>query len=480
MQRPSLLALPILAGLGLAACEDVRPLPPDETRAHISTDLASVLRESRAAYQGGTEALPGAAASAAADRIFGSDSSIALRVRSAMSRLTAAPVRGSALPADPQPDDTDQQIAFLNEKLFIDANYLGDGIYQVPPSLVCAETTIDSTGHTIETIDQVCAEKLAAADLRVQVIKTDDTIRFGIQVDAKHDEPLAIFLERNAISVTVDLDDAWRAVVALAPLFGQEAPNASLSGEITGRLEVLGAAHAKATLDIDRPVSVKFAQAGVSLDGPDAYRFSSDAAKVLSIELDGAAQHGSFAVGLGATAAHILVVDSGTTATRDTIDLDLPGLTARADFDAGRPLSVSNISLGKRTTSISRNGRLATSIDLNPDDGRALSAVLERDPATLRDTLSVSPKLDVRVFTDHAVWGDTAPVYDVTQVLLEGSVRSAATGDRLEVVDGQLRISTNPASYGFSAAAGQCVSGRDVEDLPSGSFYTQWTVGTCQ
>src|SRR5262245_5102523 len=59
MQRPSLSLLSILAGLGLglAACSD--PPPPDEVRARISSDLASVLTESQAAVEGGTESLPG-------------------------------------------------------------------------------------------------------------------------------------------------------------------------------------------------------------------------------------------------------------------------------------------------------------------------------------------------------------------------------------------------------------------------------------
>src|SRR5438477_320920 len=155
MQRPSFIALSIIAGLGLAACHEDPP-PPDEVRSRISTDLASVLTESHGAYQGGTEAMPGAAASAVIDRMFGTSSTIGLA----------------------------------------------------------------------------------------------------------HD----------AVSVTVDLDDAWHAAVALAKIFGEELPNASLSGQITGRLEVLGAAHAKATLDIDRAVKIAFAPSGVALDGPDAQR----------------------------------------------------------------------------------------------------------------------------------------------------------------------------------------------------------------
>ena len=474
MQRPSILAVSIIAGLGLAACSDDPP-PPDEVRARISADLGNVLREGNAAYQGGTEAMPGGAATAVVERMFGTDSTVVQRVRGVVARLAPAASHG-ALPVD-EPYSADQQIAYLTEKLFTDANYLGDGIFQVPPSLVCARTEIDTTGKPVETIDAACAEQLAEAEIRVRVSRSGGQIRFSLQLGADHDEPLTIGLEHHAISVTIDLDDAWHAAVALAKVFGQELPNASLAGQITGRLEILGAAHAKATLDIDRALAIAFAEAGVALDGPDAYRFSSAKAKVFSIELDGAARHAAFALGLGATAAHVL---DDTDAGRDRIDLDLPGLTAAAEFTEGRPLEVTRVSLGDRTASISKNGRRAVAIDLNPDDGRAFGATLGLDPATGRETLAVSPKLDLRVVVDHAALGDAAPVYDVTQILLDGSVRSDATGDRLEVLTGSLEISTNPAAYGITAAAGQCVSARDVEDLPSGDIYTQWLVSACQ
>lgn len=474
MKSPSLIAVSILAGLGLAACHEDPP-PPDEVRARISADLGNVLREANAAIEGGTESIPGAAASGILDRMLGGDSEIALRVRGAVAKLAAHGVRGGVRPAD-EPYDPAEDVAYLNEKLFTDANHLGDGIYQVPPQLVCAVTDYDPNGDPIETIDAECARALTEAQLRVRVAKDDDELRFALQIGADHDEPLTIGLSHRAVSVTLDLDGAFRAAVALAKLFGEELPNAALAGQITGRLEILGPAHAKATLDIDRAISVAFAEDGAALDGPDAYRFSSAKAKVLAIELDGAAKRGSAALGLGETTAHILVDDE---ATRDRIELDLPGLTATAAFAAGAPLELTGLSLGGRTTSLSINGQIATAIDLNPDDGRAFGATLSLDPATGRETLAVSPKLDLRLAVDHVAWREPAPVYDVTQILLEGSVRGDELGDRLEVVTGSLSVSTDPASYGFTAAAGQCVSAREVEDVPSGDFYTEWTVGAC-
>ncbi len=474
MQRPSLHVVSILAGLGLAACGDPPPAP-DEVRARISTDLAGVLREASAAYEGGTAEMPGGAASAAFERVLGGDSAIALRARGAMSRLLAPRAAGGARPFA-EPESFDEEIALLNEKLFTDANHLGDGIYGVPASLVCAETDFGPNGEPIETIDPACAERLAEAQLRIRVEKDGDELRFALQIGADRDEPLTIGLAPKSISVTVDLDDAWQAAVTLAKLYGEDLPNASLSGQLTGRLEILGAAHAKATLDIDRAISIAFAEDGVALDGPDAYRLASAKAKLLALELDGPGQRGSFALGLGATTANVLVDDG---LTRDRYELDLPGLTAAASFAAGAPLELSGISLGDRTASIARNGVRASAVDLNPDDGRALGATIALDPATGRETITVTPKLDLRLFVDHAAWGDPAPVYDVTAVRIDGSLRGDATGDALEVLTGSLAISTSPASYGFTAAAGQCVSAREVQDLPSGDFYTEWKVAVC-
>lgn len=464
MQKPSLVAVSILAGLGLAACGEDPPAP-DEVRARLGTDLASVLREANAAYVGGTEEMPGAAAGALFERMLGGESELELRVRGAVARLAPGGARAGGLrPAD-APYDPDEDIAFLSEQLFTDANHLGDGVYPIPPALVCEED------------DAACAANLAEAQLRVRVSKRGDQLRFSLQIGAERDEPLTIGLSPKAISVTVDLDDALRAAITLAKLLGEELPNAQLAGQLTGRLEILGAAHARATLEIDRAIAFAFAEEGASLEGPDAYRFSSAKAQVLAIELDGAAKRGSYELGLGATAAHVLVGDGG--AIRDRYELDLPGLTARAELAAGQPLELSKISLGDRTASLAINGQRAASVDLNPDDGRALGATVALDLTSGRETLTVSPKLDLRLFVDHAASGEPAPVYDLTQLLLDGSVRADATGDRLEVVTGSLRFSTNPASYGFTATAGQCVAAGEVEDLPSGSFYTEWTVGAC-
>lgn len=72
------------------------------------------------------------------------------------------------------------------------------------------------------------------------------------------------------------------------------------------------------------------------------------------------------------------------------------------------------------------------------------------------------------------------PVYDVTRVGLDGSLRANEASDRVEVVTGSFSIATSPASFGFTANAGQCVTSTDTVEPTTGALFTQWTVGSCK
>ena len=475
-----LLTLSLLSSFGLVACGGDPPAASD-VRSRISNDLGHVLHETAAAAEANSDSISSTAAFTMIERVLDSSGTTALpRLATRLSGLVGstrnklgAHKRGAALaaPIDSEPDATDALIQELNEKLFTDANDLGDGIFQVPASLVCTTETFNDDGTTTESIDPECAQQLALADLRIRATTDGDELQLAFQVDANHDEPVVVTLTHDSLASTLDLDEAGQALTALAPLFGEDIPNTSLAGRVTSRVEVLGAAHAKFAVTIDRALAIKFADAGIDLDGPQAFRFTSAKADVAAVELDGAQHTGSAALALGASTAHV--------SDDQLIDLDLPGITAFATFAAGQPLHVTHIGLGERTTTISVDGARAIAIDLNPADGRALDATVTSDPATGLATLSVTPKLDLRLAVDHAALGDEAPIYDVTQVLLDGSLRGGDASDLIEVVTGTFAITTNPASFGFSATAGQCVSSQEVTDPTTGAFYDQWTAGSC-
>jgi len=332
----SLCAFSLLSSLAVLGCTDDPPTPT-ELRGNISSDLGNVLREANAAFTGSTDALPGSVPLAMVDRALGANPGLGLGLRAMTAQLVAP--RTGAGPADGTAAiDTDAQIAYLNDKLFTDANHVGDGIYQVPASLVCARTTFDPTGQPIETVDAKCAEQLAKADLRIRTAKDGGALVFAIQLDADHDEPLRLTLTHTSIALTADLDGAQRAFVALATVFGQDVPNAALSGQLTGKLEILGTAKAKAQITIDRALSIKFAKAGADLAGAEAFVVSSAAAEAFSVTLDGAQKSGTLAVGLGETAVKIPALDPGK-----RFELDLPGATATASLTAGQPLEVGQL-----------------------------------------------------------------------------------------------------------------------------------------
>jgi hypothetical protein len=467
----SLLAFAAVSSLAALGCTDDPPTPT-EVRSQISSDLGNVLHETNAAFSGSTASLPGGAALAMVDQVFGTSTPASLRVRQ-----LAAPFVAGGSNADPpgsDPIDADASVSYLNDQLFTDANHLGNGIYQVPPSLVCSQATVDQSGNSVKTIDPACADRLAKADLRIRVARDGGALIIAIQVDADHDEPLRFTLTHTSLAVTVDLDGMQRAIAALATLFNEDLPNVALAGQVTARLEILGAAKLRASIAIDRDLSIQGARAGASLDGPDALVLTSAKAEAFSVTLDGNAKSGSFAVGLGETTVKLPAFTSSK-----RFELDLPGATANATFTPGQPLTLTGVGLGNRTTTVSLDGARAETIDINPHDGRAFSAAVSRDSATGKETITVTPKLDLELGVDHAVLGDTPPVYDVTQVLLDGSVRTSDASNQIEVVTGSFGIATSPVGHGFTASAGQCVTSSSAIDPATSRSYTQYAVGAC-
>ncbi len=465
---------PLAISLFLVACGS--PPPSTSTvRAKLASDLGNVLHNAKDASDGSTANLPGSTAASLASLALGNTTASA-RVLAPVQQLLA-PRSAGAMFTGTSSFDPDAMIQWLDDNIFTDANKVDDGIYRVPPELFCTTTSIDSSGNTVSTVDANCVNRITTAQLRVRVEDDSSSLRFAIQVDAAHDEPLSFALTHTSLAVTLDLDESTKAMLALATAFGSQAPNASLAGQVTGKLEILGAAHAKASLSIDRAVNIAVAPAGDALDGPSATRMTSAAAQAFSIEADANAPLLAVDLGLGETTMHT-PGDAGT--STPATDVDLAGLTANATYAGGNTLTIDNISLGTKTTTIAKDGVQAIALDLNPNDGRSLSAEITADPATGTETLHVTPRLDFHASVDHAVLGDTPPEYDVTAVQLDGSLSGISGSNVVRVDSGTFAITTNPASFGFSASAGQCVTSTATYDSMTFNDYTAYSVGACQ
>jgi hypothetical protein len=354
-------------------------------------------------------------------------------------------LRGSGTTIDTSGFDPDALVSWLTDNVFTDANYLGDGIYRVPAELACTHETTDATGAVTKTVDADCVTRINALQPRV---RTDhgDGLGMWVQVDANHDEPLGLVLRHDEITLTIDLDGASRAMIAVAQALGEQAPNAQLAGQITIDLRALGDAHVQAALSFDRAITFALADQGAALDGPTATRFESAAAHVTTIELDGTAATAHAAVGLGETSLHLPGSDTDPAAT----DVFLGGATLDASY-AGNTLTLANVSLGTKPTLLAKDGVLGQSIALAP-----FGATITSDAETGIDTAAITPKLDLATTYDHAVLGDTPPLFDITHLVFEGTLRGSDAAP-MQITAGTLTVTTNPSQYGFTATAGQCV-----------------------
>lgn len=426
MQRP-LLFLLLVSG-----CSSDAP-SPDEVRARLAKDLVTVGDAAELSRANGAS-LP--------------DTAQFSLVASALGHLSSEIPTFGLEENVPTMDDMmntggADAAKWLSDNIFTNANHTGDGVYKIPARFACE----DEDG----LLDADCVQAFDRLQLRIRVSESDDALRFALQIGPNHDEPIAVGLSAKLVSLTVDLDETEDAIRALAPKLGGELPSFSLKGQATAALEVLSANAVRLTLDIDRDIAVAFDESSVT----------SKASRVASLTLDGATKSMEASVGLGETRVHVANED-GTDAT----DLDLPGIAATLNYADGHPLAISGISLGKRTTKLTVDGVSALEIDLNPDDNRKLD--LQLDPSN--GTLSAFPRLDLRTRVNHAALGDEAPVYDITRVALDGSLR--AHPESIEVL-GAFAIETNPAGYGIAATSGQCVFATET------ATHTALSVGAC-
>jgi hypothetical protein len=449
--------LALLSMVAVVACSDDPPPAPTDVRTAIRDDLGRILRETKAAYDGSTANLPTGAAFDFVPPIFidGQEEEREGEVHDVF-----------------DPDAITQR---LETELFDDAFHLGNGIYRVQESLLCEVETHDpETGMTSTTLDEQCSKNFERAELRVRVANEDGGIRFYIQADANHDEPLSFLLERDRLSMSLNLDEAGAALAAIGPMVGISAEKHALSGAITGTLQILGAAHAKGRLAFERPLSIQFGTSDSTLGSPDASQLLSAAAPVVAIELDAGVPKATLDLALGASSLHAPgdSLSSGN-------DLALGGATVNAVFENGT-LKLTNVSLGQMPATQSINGQTALSFDLNPDAGRKFDATITADAVAGAETVTVSPRFDVRTYADHALFGEDGPVYDVTRIQIEGSLRASEATGRFEVLAGTFSLTTDPAQYGFTASTGQCVQETENYDNATFTTYTTYSVGACQ
>lgn len=377
----------------------------------------------------------------------------------------------AAATADPQADWRDDIIKKLNETIFTDANYQGNGVYGLPASLGCSEA-LDGT------LDPACVQRWQTVNLRIRVTGDAD-MRLTFLVGPSSQEPLSINIGHQSIGVEVDLGDVSDSLGELAPLLGQEPLNVAMSGKVAAKLTVLGENHVAASLDILESVAFAGAKQGVDLQSDEAVRFTSAATQLFHVDLDGSREQGSAGLDLKRTTVH-----APGNGTKPGMDVALGGASAAATFGKGIAFAITHIGLGDSSTTVDVGGQRGLTLDLNPDSGRHFDVSVTVDALSDIARFAVSPEFDLRLAINHAVLGDAQPVYDVTRIhLFDGTptleIQPTASGDdQLKLVSGVLTVETNPSDYGVNVNAGQCLL--STPDIVDSQVIHRLSAGTCE
>ncbi|HEX4417159.1 MAG TPA: hypothetical protein VH165_04625, partial [Kofleriaceae bacterium] len=259
-------ALGLSAAVAIMGCGN-DPLPPVELQGFIQTHLGDLVSEANASVAYSWEVLPQPDVLALLERVVGVDTPVAQLIQQL----------GTQIATPPAPIDAQAMIAYLNGQLLEEASYLGDGIYEVSPAVVCAMAAAD--GGSSPSAEAGCASRLASLDPRLHTTvsppvtsgdaPSDGGIVVAVQLGANHDEPLTLTLRylREApdrtstwLTAELDLDILQRSLATVAGAGGAGVPRTDLSGHLTVTLRG-DPTGASLRLEIDRPLSIAVAGA---------------------------------------------------------------------------------------------------------------------------------------------------------------------------------------------------------------------------
>jgi hypothetical protein len=425
------------------ACDDGGETPePSEVRQGVSQNLAAVMPHAQAALESDASArVPTDAIERLADLVRPGGSQT----------LVAQAAELKARVADPR-TDAENLSKLLEKYLFNDANHLGDGVYPVTPQLVCSSEYDPQTGEPVGPLDADCEAALDRLDAKIRVRGDVDDLQFTLLLGPDESEPVQLDLSKTEIELHVDLGEAAEVVTDLAELYGEPLPNVSIDGRVAMGIEVLGDKHVEMFAEIEDEIDVRYAAEGVALDSAGAFRFSSAASKVFSVEIDAPAERLTAALDVGTTKLHTPVDDGDP-----ELDLDLPGLSAAITVERGLPVEITGVSLGDRDLTVTANGVRAATVSLNAENGREVDITVT-EGSNGAAQLVFTPAFDLRMDVNATALGEEEELYQVKRVLIDGATPTISTGgDALKVISGRFLVTTDPVEFGVEATAGQCV-----------------------
>ncbi len=399
---------------------------------------------------------------------------------------------GSAQPAssvdctvdDPRPveddidDGADKLVDELDTRVFVEANIEQQSDTKV--TYLLHGTTVCQAGDFEQPDDlQHCIDEVDQLQIRLQVTSlAQGDVDIDVLVGPDRFNPVDFQLHHDLLASTVDLGELRSTAIFAGTITGSDLGDlpSTMRGVVRGELHHDGQ-RAKLTLSVLQNVVISDTNWQLHVDR---------AQPAASISADAAAQtvHALLdlnAIDLRAPITHTkYTYDEATgaesqTETRYDIAAHLGGASFDANYAAGDDrIDVHNAGLGNTTSTLDVNGKRVLAVDLNHTHGRKLDFTLTKGADGM--DIAVDPAFDLEVLLQFARAQDTLEnIADWTRdnlihVTLDGAAHPAVRlGDSgLEVLAGQLHLSSTASGVDETVAAGQCVLAPDDSATMSG------------
>lgn len=365
-------------------------------------------------------------------------------------------------------DWRDDLVDLIEQQILSDENIESETgtavIYRLDPDLICSENEEYPEDY------ENCVEDFELLEPRVKAQSfSDSTAELELLVGPEMLPVFTIAFAPAKITASVDLAELKQAYIAAVDLFVEEDEERDevperMSGRISASLEKRGDEFIS-SLAIDEAIDVKMSFFSVKLAAADAF----------TLTVDTAAEALRAALGLNAIDISTLseLDDPDEVDDPESIELRavLPALQGTLALFVNQEIAeLRGLSFGDGTAILKAEGEDIVSVDLNKDHGRSLDLDLKITDDEIE--IAVGPAFDLELaLAFYRVQRLAQDVHSYLQdelikVTLDGDDKPAISiqEEGIEVLRGQLRLSSESIDVDLSVEAGMCLGAVNDEE----------------
>ncbi len=395
-------------------------------------------------------------------------------------------------PEEPTPFDSDvskpkeELIKALNERIFTQKNVeseTGTSVtYLLKGDAVCVADEYDEPsehGRCVKFVNDAQIRLIASS---AGAGSADVSVKIG----PNRISPINFEFRPKMIAASPNIGEMKKAAEYLAPLNDEDADisgfPAKASGELRLSLQETGDKTLEGKIAITKAIDVGEGDWALKLAAaPEGFVITADGlAKTIKAslglgEISGLFPYSSSEEGYGYDEEGN-EIEPSVVADPVMAKLNIGGLSGSALFDAGKELlSLTNLSLGAKTSTLDLNDKRVLSVDLNKDDGRSFDVTIKKPGDHTQ--IELSPAFDLRMILAFAQAKDELEsiqdwMFDeVMSIKFTGaSPAFELNGDDFKVLSGKLSLTAEKAGISHVVEAGQClVSDISVEPFEDDS-----------